>query len=153
MDSGNRLIARAADDPVVAWLLDAAPPIRWQVLCELIGAPSEIVAAERSRVAAEGWGPRLLDQQRPDGQWGDGIDLPFWWTNLYTLLYLRDLGIDPACDRARTAIDRLRDNVTWGPESEIPPSSRAKSSRASTAAWLRSARILVRAAIDLSIGC
>jgi len=116
VDSGNRLIPRAADDPVVAWLLDADPSIRWQVLRDLTGAPREIVAAERLRVAAEGWGPRLLDQQRPDGQWGDGIDLPFWWTNLYTLLYLRDLGIDPACDGARTAIDRLRNNVTWGPE-------------------------------------
>jgi hypothetical protein len=26
----------------------------------------------RSRVALEGWGCRLLDRQRPDGQWGDG---------------------------------------------------------------------------------
>jgi hypothetical protein len=63
-----------------------------------------------------GRGPRLLDQQRLDGQWGDGADLPFWWTNLYTLLYLRDLGLDPASARARTAIDRVRNSVTWGPE-------------------------------------
>ena len=110
------MIARAVDDPLVAWLLDADPSIRWQVLRDLAGMPSEIVAAERSRVAAEGWGPRLLDQQRLDGQWGDGADLPFWWTNLYTLLYLRDLGLDPASARARTAIDRVRNSVTWGPE-------------------------------------
>ena len=67
-------------------------------------------------MAIEGWGPRLLDQQRPDGQWGDGIATPHWWSNLYTLLYLRDLGLDPATPRARTAIDLVRDNVTWGPE-------------------------------------
>jgi len=110
------VIARAVDDPLVAWLLDADPSIRWQVLRDLAGMPSGTVAAERSLVMAEGWAPRLLDQQRVDGQWGDGVDLPFWWTNLYTLLYLRDLGVDPASAGARTAIDRVRNSVTWGPE-------------------------------------
>ena len=83
---------------------------------DLTDTPAEIVAAERARVASEGWGPRLLDQQRPDGQWGDGVATPFWWSNMYTLVFLRDLGLDPASARARAAIDRVRDNVTWGPE-------------------------------------
>ena len=68
------MIARAVDDPLVAWLLDADPSIRWQVLRDLAGMPSGTVAAERSLVVAEGWAPRLLDQQRVDGQWGDGVD-------------------------------------------------------------------------------
>lgn len=59
---------------------------------------------------------RLLDLQRPDGQWGDGVAHPFWWTNLYTLVFLRDLGADPSSDRVRAAIDRVRKNVNWGPE-------------------------------------
>lgn len=58
----------------------------------------------------------LLDQQRADGQWGDGDAHPFWWTNLYTLVWLRDLGADPADARVRAAIDRVRTNVDWGPE-------------------------------------
>src|SRR4051794_49820 len=107
---------RSANGPVIDWLLDADPSIRWQVLRDLTDTPAEIVAAERSRVASEGWGPWLLDRQRPDGQWGDGIATPFWWSNLYTLLFLRDLGIDPASARTRAAIDLVRDNVTWGPE-------------------------------------
>ena len=97
------------------WLLDTDPSIRWQVMRDLSDTPAEIVAAERSRVASEGWGPRLLDQQRPDGHWGDGVTTPLWWSNLYTLLFLRDLGLDPLSVRARTAIDRVRSNVTWGP--------------------------------------
>ena len=105
-----------AADPVIDWLLDADPAIRWQVMRDLTDASADIAAAERGRVAWEGWGARLLDQQRPDGQWGDGADAPFWWSNLYTLLWLRDLGIDPASSRARAAIDRVRDSVTWGPE-------------------------------------
>jgi hypothetical protein len=101
---------------VIDWLLDADASIRWQVMRDLTGAPAEIVSAERTRVASEGWGARLLDQQRPDGQWGDGAATPFWWSNMYSLLFLRDLGLDPAGERARAAIDRVRENVTWGPE-------------------------------------
>jgi hypothetical protein len=107
---------RSANDPVIDWLLDADPSIRWQVMRDLTGTPAEIVAAERSRVASEGWGPRLLDQQRRDGHWGDGVAAPLWWSNMYTLLFLRDLGLDPASAPARTAIDRVCRNVTWGPE-------------------------------------
>jgi hypothetical protein len=107
---------RSSNDPVVGWLLDSDPAIRWQVMRDLTDAPVEIVAAERSRVATEGWGARLLDEQRPDGQWGDGIATPFWWSNLYSLLFLRDLGVDPASPGARAAIDRVRGAVTWGPE-------------------------------------
>lgn len=107
---------RISNDPVIDWLLDADPSIRWQVMRDLTDIPADAVAAERSRVALEGWGPRLLDQQRPDGQWGDGIATPFWWSNMYTLLFLRDLGLDPASARARTAIDLVRTHVTWGPE-------------------------------------
>src|SRR5262249_55007890 len=54
-------------------------------------------------------------QQHPDGHWGDGVATPLWWSNLYTLLFLRDLGLDPTSARARTAIDLVRSNVTWGP--------------------------------------
>ena len=106
---------RSSHDTLVQWLLDSDPSIRWQVMRDLTDAPSHIVEAERARVATEGWGAKLLDLQRPDGQWGDGVDTPFWWTNMYTLVYLRDFGLDPASDRARSAIDRVREKVTWGP--------------------------------------
>jgi len=107
---------RPSSASLVDWLLDSDPSIRWQVMRDLTDAPAEMIAAERSRVATEGWGAQLLDEQRPDGQWGDGIATPFWWSNLYTLLFLRDLGLDPASPAARTAIERVRGNVTWGPE-------------------------------------
>ena len=104
-----------ARSSVADWLLDSDPSIRWQVMRDLIHAPAKIVAAERARVAEEGWGATLLALQRPDGQWGDGEATPFWWTNLYTLVYLRDLGADPEHPRVRAAIERVRDQVTWGP--------------------------------------
>jgi hypothetical protein len=107
--------------PVVAWLLDSDPSIRWQVMRDLTDTPEGVVAAERSRVAFEGWGARLLEQQRTDGRWGDGIATPFWWSNLYTMLFLRDVGLDPASAPARHAIDLVRNNVTWGPEFRDSP--------------------------------
>jgi hypothetical protein len=106
---------RSAQDTVIEWLLGSDPSIRWQVMRDLTDTPAEIVAVERSRVASEGWGPLLLDRQRPDGQWGDGVATPFWWSNMYTLVSLRDLGIDPTSARTRAAIDLVKDNVTWGP--------------------------------------
>ena len=101
---------------VMQWLLDSDPSIRWQVMRDLTDTPAEIVAAERARVASEGWGAQLLGQQRPDGNWGDDIAAPHWRSNLFTVLLLRDLGLDPTSERARRAVGLVRDRVTWGPE-------------------------------------
>ena len=38
------------------WLLAADPAIRWQAMRDLTDAPADQVAAERARVATEGWG-------------------------------------------------------------------------------------------------
>ena len=109
-------LGHTASDSLLDWLLDTDPSIRWQVMRDLTDTPAQVIAAERARVASEGWGLTLLEQQRPDGQWGDGVVHPFWWTNMYSLVFLRDLGVDPANARVRSAIDLVRDNVTWGPE-------------------------------------
>jgi len=61
---------------VTDWLLDGDPAIRWQVMRDLTDAPAGLVAAERVRVASEGWGARLLALQQSHGQWPAGI--PAW---------------------------------------------------------------------------
>src|ERR1700751_3801448 len=85
---------------VMQWLLDTDPSIRWQVLRDLSDEPDEVVAAERSRVASEGWGARLLALQGPDGCWGEADHNPEW-VSIRTLLLLRDMGLDPASNAAR----------------------------------------------------
>ncbi|MGH8533062.1 MAG: hypothetical protein ACREV1_10160 [Gammaproteobacteria bacterium] len=102
--------------PVMQWLLDSDPSIRWQVMCDLTEGPDEVVAAERSRVASEGWGARLLALQGLDGEWGEGTSAPKWESTLYTLLLLRDMGLDSTSEQARRAVGLVRDKVTWGPE-------------------------------------
>ncbi len=57
---------------VTEWLLNSDPSIRWQVQRDIVRAPADEVAAERSKVATQGWGARLLGLQDPGGQWGRG---------------------------------------------------------------------------------
>ena len=63
-------------EPVIAWLLDSDPAIRWQVLRDLLDAPEPVWRAERARVETEGWGARLLSLEDPEGQWAGGAFLP-----------------------------------------------------------------------------
>lgn len=106
------------------WLLDADPAIRWQVLRDLTDADPGEVAAERSRVAVEGWGAELLGLQDADGHWDGGTYRPGWvdesrpffdaWTAThFSLVLLRELGLDPDSEQAQRAVALVRDNVRW----------------------------------------
>jgi hypothetical protein len=108
---------------VLDWLLDSDPAIRWQVLRDLSGAPAEIVAAERARVATEGWGARVLALQGEDGQWEGGALFPAdrsrsgngqpWTATAYSLVLLHDFGIDPQRDTVRRAVEQVRAHCRW----------------------------------------
>ena len=111
---------------VLQWLLDSDPAISWQVLRDLVHAPAQVVAAERSRVAAEGWGARLLALQGIDGQWAGGACFPArsfnwraenrgqpWTSTLPTLQLLYDFGIDPRLDQVRRMVALVRDHCHW----------------------------------------
>lgn len=113
---------------VLAWLLDADPAIRWQVLRDPLDAPDAAVAAERRRVAHEGWGARLLALQGEDGLWEggalfparDGVPLPWsredgqpWTATAYSLQMLVDLGVDPADPVVRDAVARVHAVARW----------------------------------------
>jgi hypothetical protein len=102
---------------VIEWLLDSDPSIRWQVMCDLIAESDATVARERSRVATEGWGARLLELQGSDGHWGGAAFVSHAWISTKdTLQLLRDLGVDPTSDRVRRAIGQVRERCTWGEE-------------------------------------
>ncbi len=103
---------QAPNQSVIQWLLDSDPSIHWQTMRDLTDSSDEQIAAERAKVATEGWGARLLTSQGLDGYWGAGTSNPEWVT-LRTLLLLRDMGLDPASEEARRAVARVRDNVTW----------------------------------------
>ena len=110
---------------VLDWLLDGDPAIRWQVLRDLSDAPADIVAAERARVATEGWVARLLALQGEDGQWAGGACFPAegwqhddpqgqpWTSTLPTLELLVQFGVDPSTERVQQAVERVRDGCRW----------------------------------------
>lgn len=123
----------------IEWLQDTDPAIRWQVMRDLAGAPEEAVAAERARVATEGWGARVLALQGEDGHWSrdvrfrsvaeeswwrslpserQGTLFPQWTSTAWTLMLLRDFGLDPTSDGARRAVARVREHCQWEHEGE-----------------------------------
>ncbi len=102
----------ASRKAVVRWLLDSDPSIRWQVMRDLTHEPAEVVAAERARVASEGWGGRLLGLQAPGGHWGADDD-EGWMTTVSALALLKDLGPGPSDEKVRRAIGLVRERITW----------------------------------------
>jgi hypothetical protein len=121
---------------VLDWMLEADPSIRWQALRDLADSPAEVVAAERARVATEGWGARLLALQGDDGQWDGGALFPGgWWDRPAgghwtehegqpwtatepTLTLLRVCGVDPSDERVRRAVEQVRDHCRWEHEGQ-----------------------------------
>lgn len=110
---------------LMGWLLDSDPAIRWQVLRDLVRAPEGEVAAERARVAREGWGGRLLALHE-GGQWDGGACFPggYWerraeyvgqpWTStLPVLQLLEEFGVDPDDAAVRSAVRGVREHCRW----------------------------------------
>jgi hypothetical protein len=105
-----RLNDYAPRPAVLKWLLDSDPAIRRQVMRDLTNAIPEEIAAERSRIAIEGWGAELLSRQSAGGDWPGGQwDL----VTLWSLVVLKDLGLDPASEQARIMIDRVEKGLVF----------------------------------------
>ncbi|MEA2519464.1 MAG: hypothetical protein QOF49_1544 [Chloroflexota bacterium] len=98
---------------VTEWLLDSDPAIRWQVMRDITHEPAAAIATERSRIATDGWGARLLALQEPDGRWGGRPWSHDWTDTFHVLELLRRFGLDRASEQARRAVDLVRDRVTW----------------------------------------
>jgi hypothetical protein len=127
---------------VIDWLMDSDPAIRWQVMRDLNESPEDAVAAERARVAGEGWGARLLALQQPHGQWPAGTPtfapedtdaeewwhalgperqgtlFPVWTSTTWSLTLLMAFGVEPDSAAARHAIGLVRENVQWEHDGE-----------------------------------
>jgi hypothetical protein len=102
------------------WLLDSDPAIRWQVMKDLTDEDANAIAAERSRVATEGWGAQLLARQSRAGNWGGPKEDRGLLVTLYSLVVLKDLGLDPASKQARRMIDRVDKRLVFKPLKNRP---------------------------------
>ena len=98
---------------LIDWLLDSDPAIRWQVMRDLTDAPANQVAAERARIAREGWGARILAAQDPDGRWSGGTFAPEWIATMDALHTLYLFGIEPDAPQVQKAIAPVHEAARW----------------------------------------
>jgi hypothetical protein len=101
------------DAATVDWLMESDPAVRWQAMRDLTDAPPTDVAAERARVAREGWGAKVLAAQGTDGRWGGGTFFPRGDGTFDTLHLLYQLGVDPTSDEVRRAIAPVHEAACW----------------------------------------
>jgi hypothetical protein len=102
------------------WLLDSDPAIRWQVMRDLTDQAPDAIVAERSRIATEGWGAKLLALQSRAGNWGGPQEDRGLLVTLYSLVVLMELGLDPASKPARKMIDRVDERLVFKPLNNRP---------------------------------
>src|SRR5579872_1195221 len=79
---------------------------------DLGGYTPQDIAAERGRVPREGVGAQILNCQGPDGAW-HRADAPDWLPTLFTMIFLRATGADPADPAVDAAVSRLSAGFRW----------------------------------------
>jgi hypothetical protein len=105
---------------ILKWLFDSDPSIRWQVMKGLSDKAPDAIGAERSRIAIEGGGAKLLALQAPAGNWGRSKEDRGLLVTLYTHVLLMDLGLDPASKQARKMVDRVGKRLVFQPLNSRP---------------------------------
>ncbi|HUL39585.1 MAG TPA: hypothetical protein VLU38_04765 [Methanomassiliicoccales archaeon] len=107
------------DDEVIDWLLEEVDPsVRYLALRDLLGKGEgdEEVLEAKARIMEEGPVPRILAQQKPEGNWGEPED--FYRNSKYkgtvwNLILLAELYADPEDQRVRAACEFV---LRWSQE-------------------------------------
>ncbi len=89
------------------WLLESDPSIRWQVMRDVLDAPEADWAAERARLAHEGWCADLLSRQGQDGLWNNSLYNGKWLSTTYSLYLLKLLGLPEGHPQALRGCEQL----------------------------------------------
>ncbi len=98
-----------SEEPVVEWLLEGDPAIRWQVMRDLLHRPEREWEDVRRKIPREGWGAQFVAAQEPGGTWPKGR----WTDTVWTLLVLMDLGFPSDFEPVRrAALSFMERNLT-----------------------------------------
>jgi len=89
---------------VMDWLLAGDVAIQYAAHCDLLDTDRPDL---RARIATEGWGARYLAARNPDTSWGREFYQPKWTNSHYTLLDLKNLGLDPGNETVRESIAHI----------------------------------------------
>lgn len=80
---------------IIAWLCQGDPSIIYQVNRDLYQKEDSVLHVLRKDILTDGWGAQLSKLQKANGHWGLGYYQPKWTSTHYTLLILKNLGIEP----------------------------------------------------------
>lgn len=81
---------------VFDWLLKGDPSIIYQTYRDLLDAKTSEIKDLQQQISKKGWGFQFLSKRdNQTGMWANGLYSPKWISTTYTLLDLKNLGIDP----------------------------------------------------------
>ena len=99
------------------WLLGGDVSIQYQVHRDLLGNERPDL---QQRIKLEGWGKLLLSKRSENGHWGQKFYQPKWTSTHYTLLDLKNLGIEPGLPPVQKTLE-LVFREEKGPDGGIRP--------------------------------
>lgn len=79
-------------DELISWLLEGDVSIQYQTKRDLLKIEDPTL---QQRISTEGWGAKFLSKRLENGHWGKSFYQPKWISTHYTLLDLKNIGIDP----------------------------------------------------------
>jgi len=92
------------ENEIIKWLLEGDVSIQYQTYRDLLSIERDDL---QKRIANEGWGADFLSRRKEDGHWGMKFYQPKWISSHYTLLDLKNLGIDPKHPLIRESVQRI----------------------------------------------
>jgi hypothetical protein len=92
---------------IIEWLLEGDVSIQYQVYRDLLSKDDKDL---QNRISSEGWGAQFLSKRKSDGHWGMKFYQPKWTSSHYTLLDLRNLGIQPEEPLIKASINMIMDH-------------------------------------------
>ena len=113
----KRSLITSHDRQIINWLLEGDVSVQYQVYRDLINIEKRNL---RNRIAAEGWGVKLLSYRKKDGHWGDRFYQPKWISTHYTILAIKKLSISPNNKEIRQSIMQVIRSLK-GPDGGIYP--------------------------------
>lgn len=104
-------------DGLVKWLLEGDPAIIYQTERDVLGAEPERLEELQERMLEKGWVKAFLEKRDPEtGLWGRGLYSPKWISTTYTLLDLKNCGVDSALQEFQTSVRLLVEGLWKIPE-------------------------------------
>ena len=111
-------------DKVIGWLLEGDVAVQYQLYRDLLETDRPDL---KNRISQEGWGARFLSCRNPSGHWGRGFYQPKWTSDHYTLLDLKNLGIQQDQPECREVVLKILSENS-GADGGVNPSGSIKES-------------------------